>query len=113
MAKKAESLLMLGAALVAAWGSYFAVIPYQRKLILLAVDGMTLYDGTDRTKVIEQLSKGVSAEIVECRDTGSEIEPAIRLSNGRMAYPRDGRFRIDNQPTGLLSRPRYLGCPGS
>ncbi|MGA8614594.1 MAG: hypothetical protein WB760_23555 [Xanthobacteraceae bacterium] len=110
MTKKAGSILAL-AVLVMAWSIYLAVVPYQRKLILVAIDNMTFNDGADRTKVIS-FSKGASAEVIECRDAQSDLEPVIRLSDGRKAYPRDGRFRIDTQRTGLLSRPRYLGCPG-
>jgi hypothetical protein len=102
---KASTLLGF-AALAIAWLIYVAVIPYQSRSVLVALDNLTLYDGTDRSKVISQLSKGASAEVVACRD----VEPAIRLSDGRLAYPRDGRFRIDTRSTGLLSRPRYTGC---
>ena len=85
---------------------YLAVVPYQRRLVLVALDDMTFYD--DKTKATLPFHKGVSTEVIECRDTKLEIEPVIRLGDGRTAYPRDGRFRIDTQPTGLLSRPRYL-----
>jgi hypothetical protein len=110
MTKKIEILLTVTAALVMCWMIYLAVVPYQRKLILVAIDDMTFYE--DKTKAILPVHKGVSTEVIECRDTKSEIEPVIRLSDGRKAYPRDGRFRIDTKPTGLLSRPRYLGCAG-
>jgi hypothetical protein len=77
------------AALAIAWLIYVAVIPYQRRSVLVALDNLTLYDGTDRTRVISQLSKGASAEVVACRD----IEPAIRLSDGRLAYPTRWPFQ--------------------
>ena len=110
MTNKIEILLALAAALVAGWVIYLAVVPYQRKLMLVAVDDMTFFD--DKTKAILKVHKGISTEVVECRNAQSETEPIIRLSDGRKAYPRDGRFRIDTLPTGLFSRPRYPGCPG-
>jgi hypothetical protein len=106
------AILMSACALIAAGIVYFGVIPFQRELIIVGVDDVTFYDGIDSTKIIFQLSKGDSANIVECRDTKSMFEPAIRLNDGRIAYRLSGRFEINAKPSGLLSRPRYLGCPG-
>lgn len=83
---------------------YFGVIPFQRQLVLVAAENLKFYDGVDRANAIFQLSKGDSAIIVECRDTESVIEPVIQLSDGRLAYPLSGDFKINVKPTGLLSR---------
>ena len=96
-----------GAAVGAA---YLWVFDFQRELILVAVGDLKFYDGKDGDIIISELQKGSSANIVQCNDTKSMIEPVIKLSDGRMAYFRSGDFRIAVKRTGLLSRPRYLGC---
>jgi hypothetical protein len=89
---------------------YLWIFNYQRELILVAVDDLKFYDGKDGDNVIFELQKGSSVNIVQCHDTKSTIEPVIELSDGRMAYFRSGDFKIAVKRTGLLSRPRYLGC---
>jgi hypothetical protein len=96
-----------GAAIGAA---YLWVFDFQRQLILVAVDDLKFYDGKDVDNIIFELKKGSSANIVQCHDTKSMIEPVIRLNDGRMAYFQSGAHKILVKRTGLLSRPRYLGC---
>jgi hypothetical protein len=101
--------------LLAVWLTYLLVIRFQRELILEAVEDIKFYDGVRAARaanVIFGLPKGKSATIVRCEDRKSVIEPMIRLDDGRMAYLLSGRFNIHVKPTGMLSRPRYLGCPG-
>src|SRR5580692_3254876 len=100
------AILMSACVLIAAGIVYFGVIPFQRELILVGVDDVKFYDGTDSTKIIFQIPRGDSANIVECRDTKTMIEPVVRLNDGRMAYRLSGRIEIHEKPTGLLSRPR-------
>ncbi|HMG79982.1 MAG TPA: hypothetical protein VK591_14945 [Xanthobacteraceae bacterium] len=96
-----------GAAVGAA---YLWVFDFQRELILVSIDDVKFYDGVDGNNIIFHLQKGESADIVQCRDTKSVIEPVIRLNDGRMAYRLSGHIEIITKRTGLLSRPRYLGC---
>jgi len=96
-----------GAAVVAA---YLWVFDFQRELILVAAGDVKFYDGKNGEIIIFELQKGSSANVVQCSDTKSMIEPVIKLNDGRMAYFRSGDFRIAVKRTGLLSRPRYLGC---
>jgi hypothetical protein len=91
---------------------YFFVIEFQRELSLVAVNDVQFYDGQDPANVIFQLPNGASAIIVRCEDTKSLIVPVIGLDDGRTAYLLSGNFKIHSRPTGLLSRPRYPGCPG-
>jgi hypothetical protein len=96
-----------GAAIGAA---YLWVFDFQRELILVAAGDVKFYDGKDGDIIIFELQIGSSANIVQCNDTKSMIEPVIKLNDGRMAYFRSGDFRIAVKRTGLLSWPRYLGC---
>jgi hypothetical protein len=89
---------------------YLWVFDFQRELILVAIDDVKFYDGADGNNIIFHLQKGESVNIVQCRDTKSMIEPVIRLNDGRMAYRLSGHIEIITKRTGLLSRPRYLGC---
>jgi len=94
---------------------HFLVIRFQRELILEAVEDIKFYDGLRAVRapnVIFELPKGNSATIVRCEDRKSVIEPVINLDDGRAAYLLSGRFKIHVKRTGMLSRPRYLGCPG-
>jgi hypothetical protein len=90
--------------------AYLWVFDFQRELILVAIDDAKFYDGVDGNNIIFHLQKGESVNIVQCRDTKSMIEPVIRLNDGRMAYRLSGHIEIITKRTGLLSRPRYLGC---
>jgi hypothetical protein len=103
-------VVMFFCAGAAVGAAYLWVFDFQRELILVAVGDLKFYDGKDGDNVIFELKKGSSANIVQCNDTKSMIEPVIKLSDGRMAYFESGDFRIAVKRTGLLSRPRYLGC---
>jgi hypothetical protein len=91
---------------------YLYVIPYQRELTLVAISDVKFYDGAEQTKIVFELPAGSSAAIAQCRNRNGVIEPAIQRGDGRTVYLVSGRFRIDKKRTGLLTRPRYLGCPG-
>jgi hypothetical protein len=101
----ASALLTVGAI-------YFGVIGFQRDLILVALEPVEFYDGVDATEIIFRLSPWQSRVIVRCEDKKHVIEPVINLDDGREAHALSGGFRINVEYTGLLSRPRYLGCPG-
>lgn len=103
-------VVMFFCAGAAVGAAYLWIFDFQRELTLVAVGDLKFYDGKDGDNVILELKKGSSANIVQCHDTKSTIEPVIELTDGRMAYFRSGDFRIAVKRTGLLSRPRYLGC---
>ena len=103
-------VVMFFCAGAAVGAAYLWVFDFQRELILVAIDDVKFYDGVDGNNIIFHLQKGESADIVQCRDTKSVIEPVIRLNDGRMAYRLSGHIEVITKRTGLLSRPRYLGC---
>jgi hypothetical protein len=108
LSKRLIQLASIFAVAVAAL--YFLVLPSQRRLTLVATDDVSFYDGENRAGAIFRLQKGSSVTINGCRDTKSEIEPFIMLSNGQKAYPLTGHFEILTKPTGTFSWPQYLGC---
>ena len=104
----ALSLLLLFASI----GIYFSVVTYQRELILVALSNVQFYDGVDPRRVIFELPAGESRIIERCDDKKSVIEPVIMTDDGKPAHKISGGIRIESRPTGLLSMPQYLGCPG-
>ena len=104
---KAKLLALCG---VLAGALYFLIVPFQRQLVLVAEEDVTFHDSENREKVVFVLPAGSSTEIIRCEDNKHVIEPVIRLDDGRMAYRVFGRVTVRTEPTGLLSRPRYLGC---
>jgi hypothetical protein len=112
LSKKLIALVSILAAAVAAAVAalYFFVFSAQRSLTLIAAGDVSFYDGENRASVTFRLQKGNSVTVDGCRDSKSEIEPFTVLSNGQKAYLLSGQFEISKTPTGIFSRPQYLGC---
>jgi hypothetical protein len=107
-----KAVISILLALVALLFLYFGVMRFQRELFLVALDDLTFYDGRNWNRIVFTLPSGEEEQIIRCEDRKSKIEPVIRIKEEETVYLRGGDFKIIARPTGLLSSPRYLGCPG-
>ena len=103
------TVLSVGLLLLACW----TVVGHQQRTYSLnASEDLKLVAGYQTNEVIGSLPKGTVVRVEACDDRKSSIEPLVRSEDGRLAsVAANGAFTISVRHTGLLSWPRFDGCP--